>query len=73
MLSRFQTAEDNLVCLGLPGPGLVSIPEMTRRMCKTLMKEMALLVVLGDLLSRKYTLLSIYANLFGNTLTSTKA
>ena len=34
---------------------------------------MALLVFLGDFLSRKYTFLSIYTNLFGNAITSTNA
>ena len=53
ILSRFHTTKDNLVFFDKIGPGLTSIPEMIRKICKTMVKYKAFLKHLeGDLAIR---------------------
>ena len=64
ILSRFQTAKDNLVFFGKTGPGSTSIPEMIRSICKTMMKNKAFLNFFGKCLSKTKQYLVVH-DIFG--------
>ena len=71
ILSRFQTAKDKLVFFGLEGPGLTStVPEITRRICRTIIKNRAFFILLGNTLSSEKEHLARYEILFGMVLIS---